>query len=124
LTSRAGSSAYFYGGIISYSNQAKVDLLDINPSNLSEWGAVSEIIAKEMASGVRIRCGVQLGVAITGIAGPGGGSPNKPVGLVWIALASEEGDKVIRKQFAGDRTRIREESVLAALRLVLDYFGG
>lgn len=124
LTAVAGSSAYFYGGVISYSNQAKVDLLGVNPVTLSKWGAVSEAIAREMAFGIRKRCGVQLGVAITGIAGPEGGSGQKPVGLVWIALDSEEGTLVTKEQFTGDRTQIREASVLTALSLIQNFIGG
>ncbi|MGI6648275.1 MAG: CinA family protein [Bacillota bacterium] len=121
LTTVPGSSEYFYGGVISYSNQAKLDLLGVNSDTLAKWGAVSELTAQEMAEGIRKQCHVQLGVAITGIAGPGGGSQHKPVGLVYLALASEDSTSVIRRQFSGDRSQVRQNSALEALKLIQLY---
>ena len=121
LTAVPGSSEYFYGGVISYSNQAKMDLLGVNPGTLAKWGAVSELTAQEMAEGIRKQCHVQLGVAITGIAGPGGGSQHKPVGLVYLALASEGSTSVFKRQFSGNRSQVRQNSVLEALKLIQLY---
>mgnify|MGYP001378206049 CR=1 FL=1 len=121
LTTVPGSSEYFYGGVISYSNQAKLDLLGVNSETLAKWGAVSELTAQEMAEGIRKQCHVQLGVAITGIAGPGGGSQHKPVGLVYLALASEGSTSVIRRQFSGNRSQVRQNSALEALKLIQLY---
>ncbi len=121
LTEKSGSSAYFYGGVISYSNQAKVDFLGVNPATLAKWGAVSEAVAREMAEGIRQKCGVELGVAITGIAGPTGGTAEKPVGLVWIALASGAEALTLCKQFPGDRQQVRLAAVRSALIMVQDF---
>jgi nicotinamide-nucleotide amidase len=87
LTAIPGSSSYFWGGIISYHNQAKISLLGVNPADLEEFGAVSDIIAEQMAVGVKNRLNTTWGLSITGIAGPGGGTEVKPVGLVYIGLA-------------------------------------
>ena len=90
LTAIAGSSDYFWGGIISYDNQVKVSLLNVDPANLAQHGAVSDIVAKQMAVGARSRLGTTWGLSITGIAGPGGGTPAKPVGLVYVGLAGPD----------------------------------
>ncbi len=121
LTAKPGSSAYFYGGVISYSNQAKVDFLGVNPATLAKWGAVSEAVAREMAEGIRQKCGVELGVAITGIAGPTGGTSEKPVGQVWIALASWTETLARCGQCPGDRQQVRCMAVNSALKLVRDF---
>jgi nicotinamide-nucleotide amidase len=91
LTSVAGSSTYFRGGVISYDNQVKVDLLGVEPSALDQYGAVSDTVAQQMAVGVRSRLNTTWGLSITGIAGPGGGSAEKPIGLVYIGLAGSDG---------------------------------
>lgn len=121
LTAQPGSSAYFYGGVISYSNQAKVDFLGVKPATLIKWGAVSEAVAREMAEGIRQKCGVELGIAITGIAGPTGGTAEKPVGLVWIGLASEAETLARCEHFPGDRQQIRCAAVRSALIMLQDY---
>ena len=90
LTAIPGSSDYFWGGIISYDNQVKVSLLNVDPANLAQHGAVSDIVAKQMAVGARSRLGTTWGLSITGIAGPGGGTPAKPVGLVYVGLAGPD----------------------------------
>lgn len=90
LTTIPGSSEYFYGGVISYDNQVKMALLDVKQSDLDQYGAVSEIVAKQMAKGVKNKLGTDWGISITGIAGPGGGSEIKPVGLVYIGLATSD----------------------------------
>jgi nicotinamide-nucleotide amidase len=107
LTSIAGSSAYFERGIISYSNQAKMDLLKVKKSTLEEYGAVSSQTAKEMAKGVRNLSKTDIGLSTTGIAGPGGESLEKPVGLVYMAIADKDGVESYRYQFNGSRERVK-----------------
>jgi nicotinamide-nucleotide amidase len=118
LTDVAGSSAYFMSGIVSYSNQSKIELAGIPPLLLEMQGAVSEEVAKGLAEGVRERIGTTMGVGITGIAGPDGGSAEKPVGLVHIAVASPAGTQHGKFLFTGDRARIRWQAAQAALDMV------
>jgi nicotinamide-nucleotide amidase len=118
LTEVAGSSDYFIEGVVAYANAAKIDLLGVPRELVEEHGAVSEPVAEAMARGIRERAETTLGVGITGIAGPGGGSEEKPVGLVFIALADAEECKVRRLIFPGDRQFIRTLAVNAALDLV------
>lgn len=120
ITSDPGSSDYFLGGVVSYSNDAKVDLLDVDPEVLRAEGAVSEAVARQMAEGVRRRLGADVGLATTGIAGPGGGSATKPVGLVYVA-ASVEGRTLCRRHhFAGARDEVKKNSAEAVLSLALE----
>lgn len=114
----AGSSNYFLGGVVSYSNKAKEDFLGLPHILLKRHGAVSPEIAKAMAEGVRERFNSTYGIGITGIAGPGGATRNKPAGLVYIALAWEDSVRIKRFVFPGDRSSIRERSVVAALDLL------
>lgn len=118
LTDVPGSSAYFLGGVIAYSNESKVQLLAVAPDALRRQGAVSEAVALQMAAGARARFGADMGVAITGVAGPGGGSPSTPVGTVWLALADAGGTLAVRHHFGGDRLTVKRLSVSAALDLV------
>ncbi len=118
ITAEAGSSDYYLGGVVSYANTAKEGLLDVNSTSLMDYGAVSENVAREMAEGTRRALGADLGLSTTGIAGPGGGTEDKPVGLVYIALAYPEGVIVERKQFAGNRESIRNMTVESALNMV------
>lgn len=120
LTNIAGSSGYFLGGVVSYSNAAKISLLGVQPASLDTHGAVSEGIAREMAEGARKRFSADFAVACTGIAGPGGGSPEKPVGLVYIGVAGPAGTAVERCQFGGDRMSIKQQTADRALALVLE----
>jgi nicotinamide-nucleotide amidase len=117
ITHTAGSSAWFDAGIVTYSNEAKIALLDVNTVLLNRFGAVSVETAAEMATGALAHSRANLVVSITGIAGPGGGSPGKPVGTVCFAWcvrgASPEAE---RQQFAGDREAIRRAAVVHALR--------
>jgi nicotinamide-nucleotide amidase len=117
LTAVPGSSAYFWGGIISYDNRVKVNLLDVNPEDLSQQGAVSHSVARQMAVGVRARLGTDWSISITGIAGPEGGTETKPVGLVYIGLAGTEGVESFEYQFGASRGRdwIRQLSACTAL---------
>lgn len=117
LTAIPGSSAYFWGGVISYDNQIKVRLLGVDENDLVAQGAVSPIVAEQMAVGVRDRLGTTWGLSITGIAGPDGGTATKPVGLVYIGLASPEGVQSFEHRFGGARGRewVRRLSANSAL---------
>jgi nicotinamide-nucleotide amidase len=115
ITDNAGSSAYFLGGIVAYANEAKVDLLGVSAADLAEHGAVSDPVARQMAEGVRARMGADIGVATTGISGPGGGSDEKPVGLVHVALAREGNTHADSFVFPLDRTRHRQLTAQVAL---------
>lgn len=118
LTSVSGSSRYFIGGVVAYSNDLKTQLADVPADLLEHFGAVSEQVAKALAEGIRKRCGTTLGLGITGVAGPTGGTAEKPVGLVFHALASENGTEVVKRNFPGDRTRIRWFASQQALDMV------
>lgn len=118
LTSIGGSSRYFVGGVVAYSNDLKMEFADVPQDLLEVYGAVSEQVAKALAEGVRKRCNTTLGLGITGVAGPTGGTAEKPVGLVYHALASESGTEVIKRNFAGDRARIRWYASQQALDMV------
>jgi nicotinamide-nucleotide amidase len=121
LTSVPGSSETVYGGFITYANAAKTTMIGVPDRLIRDYGAVSAQAARAMADGARSRARVDLAVAVTGVAGPAGGSEKKPVGLVYFACATHEGTKVIEKRF-GDlgRDGIREAAVLEALRLLTD----
>ncbi|MCJ2533187.1 MAG: nicotinamide-nucleotide amidohydrolase family protein, partial [Candidatus Thermoplasmatota archaeon] len=115
ITDVPGSSAYFLGGVISYSNEAKFSLLGVDRSTLESMGAVSEKVALMMADGVRKRLGASIGVGITGISGPTGSTPDKPVGLVCIAVSSSERSFSSRSVFSGSRSDVKAQAVLKAL---------
>ena len=101
LTEVAGSSDYFWGGVIAYDNRVKVSFLGVNPQDLAQYGAVSSLVAEQMALGVKTRLGTDWGISITGIAGPGGGSEQKPVGLVYIGLATPDGTVISQEHRFG-----------------------
>lgn len=117
VTAIAGSSQWFDRGFVTYSNEAKCDLLGVQAATLQSYGAVSEEVVTEMARGA-LRNGVaQISVAVSGIAGPGGAVPNKPVGTVWFAWATREGALLTRCEiFSGSRSQVRAQAVAAALR--------
>jgi len=117
LTSVPGSSDVFLGGVIAYHNDVKLSLLGVRAEDLERFGAVSEQVALQMASGVRQKLGADVGVSVTGIAGPGGGTAEKPVGLVWIAVHGSE-PKARRFHVVGDRAEIRQRAAQAALEMV------
>lgn len=119
LTDRAGSSRYFVGGLVSYSNKAKRDLLGVDPSVLEAHGAVSAQVARAMAAGARERFGAALAASVTGIAGPDGGTAAKPIGLTYIAIADHAGVDVRRIVWPGDRAANRRASVRLVLELLL-----
>jgi len=118
ITRTPGSSAYFEGGVLCYSNAAKVALCGVAEETLAGHGAVSEPTARELAQGIRARFGVDYGLGVTGIAGPDGGTPEKPVGTVHVAAAGPEGVLHRRLQIFGNRAQVRERSVTAALDLL------
>ncbi|MHB8076149.1 competence/damage-inducible protein A [Desulfosporosinus fructosivorans] len=121
LTQEPGSSEFYVGGVVSYSNSVKQGLLGVSEESLSKYGAVSEVVAKEMAEGIRSQVGSDLGISTTGIAGPDGGSDQKPVGLVYVGLATPEGVQVEKIQFYGERESVRQLTVQAALNKVRIY---
>ena len=119
-TDQAGSSDWFDRGVVTYSNPSKTDLLGVPSEMVMSHGAVSEPVARAMAEGALARAPAQRAVAVTGIAGPGGGSADKPVGTVWIACAGTGMDtRAQRFWFDGDRAAVRWQTVVEALRLVL-----
>ena len=120
-TAVAGSSDWFERGFVTYSNAAKVEMLGVDPSLIAAHGAVSKAVVEAMARGAVDRAGIELGVAVTGIAGPGGATPGKPVGTVWLAVAQRGagGDVQVRAErllLPGDRSAVREQTVRQALR--------
>ena len=121
LTDVAGSSAYVKGAVVSYTNEIKNKILHVNEETLEKFGAVSEQTATEMAANVRQIFNTNIGVSITGIAGPGGGTSEKPVGTVYIGVSDSNGEKIQRFQFGGTRTEIKEKSVESALKMIKDY---
>ena len=120
LTDVPGSSQWFERGYVTYSNAAKEQALAVSASVIETFGAVSRPTAEQMAAGALHASGAQLALAITGVAGPDGGSPAKPVGLVWLALAQRNGTcHALEQHFSGDREAVRRAAVAAALRLLL-----
>ncbi len=119
-TDLPGSSAWFAGGVVSYSNSLKQSLLDVSEDTLAQFGAVSEPVVKEMAQGCLEKLGGQISVAISGIAGPDGGSDQKPVGLVWFGFSSVKQQVCCQQRFAGDREAIRRQAVAFALRKLIE----
>ena len=119
VTDIAGASAVFYGGIVSYDNSIKEKLLGVRAETLRAKGAVSPETATEMSAGALRALGVDLAVSVTGIAGPGGSTDKKPVGLVYISVASKRGSSVTENHFSGDRESVRLQTVQKALSLLL-----
>jgi len=118
ITSIAGSSRYFLGGAVVYSNDLKTELAGVPAEMIDRHGAVSREVAAALAEGIRYRCESTLGVGITGVAGPAGGTPEKPVGLVFHAVAGDTGTEVVQRNFPGDRKRIRRFASTMALDMV------
>jgi len=124
ITNIAGSSAYFERGVVVYSNAAKTELLGVPADLIEQHGAVSREVAAAMAQGIRERAKTGLGLAVTGIAGPSGGTPEKPVGLVYISLASPDGTKTDEHRFLGTRSQVRQRTAQMALDMVRRYLIG
>ena len=123
FTDLAGSSDWFDRGFVTYSNAAKSEMLGVPPSLIEEYGAVSEAVASAMASGALRHSEADHAVAVTGVAGPGGGSVEKPVGTVWIAIAAANHQQAQCHHFDGDRGAVREATLIAALKKLLEQVG-
>ena len=121
ITNVSGSSAYYVGGLVAYADEVKEAHLGVGIQTLVEHGAVSEETAREMARGVRGRFGADVGLSVTGIAGPTGGTPEKPVGLVYIALSAPDAEICQRHVWQGGRRENKDQSAEAVLRLLLKY---
>ncbi len=121
LTHHAGSSQFFMGGVNVYSNQAKIDLLNINPTALHQYGAVSAQVAEQMAQGALDLFHADFSIAVTGVAGPSGGTPDKPVGTIYLAFGSHHTCKVERLSLTKDRLRNRSMVCLIALQKLLNF---
>lgn len=121
LTDVAGSSEYVLGSIVSYSNQVKMQQLGVKEATLEAFGAVSAETAREMASGVLTQLHSDIGISVTGIAGPGGGTAQKPVGLVYICVAGPKGLVVAENHFSGDRNQVKRQTVAKAISMALAY---
>ena len=121
LTNVAGSSRYYMGSVTAYANEAKVRLLGVGWETLEKYGAVSSETVIEMARGIRITLAADIGISVSGIAGPGGGTPEKPVGTVWIGLSSPSQEYSRHYLWSGDRLAVKEQSAQAALNLLLEY---
>lgn len=124
VTDVPGSSEYYLGSVTAYAYEAKERLLGVSRGTLAEFGAVSRETALEMARGIRQVLSADLGLSVTGIAGPGGGMPNKPVGLVWIGLSTPTGEWAFRYVWKGDRAENKALSAEQSLRLLVDYLKG
>ncbi len=120
ITDVPGASAFFLGGVIAYQNEVKLQLLGVREQVLRTHGAVSLQTARAMAEGCRSRFDSDVAVSITGIAGPTGGNPEKPVGLVYVAVATRRQSKVAEHRFSGDRAEVRRQAVSAAISMILD----
>ena len=120
FTAMAGASAYLLGGVVAYSNDVKRDILGVDPVSLECFGAVSEVVALEMAEGVRRITGADYAIATTGIAGPGGGSKHKPVGTVWMAVATPEGSRAIMRNSGTDRGQIISRASAYAIEMLYE----
>lgn len=120
ITAVSGASTIFLGGVVSYANAAKSDLLGVDPELIAREGAVSVACAQAMAQGVRTRLGADLSVALTGIAGPGGGTEQKPVGLVYLGFADKREVRSEGFHFSGDRGAVRQQAVIKALTRLLE----
>ncbi len=125
ITDLPGASAHYAGGVVAYANDVKVAQLGVDPASLEAHGAVSREVAVQMACGARSRFAADVAMAVTGIAGPKGGTPGKPVGTVWLAVAMADGQDRARKAcFPGDREAVRDASVAVVLQMAAEAAGG
>ncbi|MBI5351416.1 MAG: CinA family protein [Chloroflexi bacterium] len=124
ITNISGSSEYFLGGIVSYSNEAKASLLGVSWDTLNSYGAVSRETVLEMARGARKLFHVDIGISVSGIAGPTGAMPGKPVGTTWLGLSTSEGEWARHFIWDGDREQNKQTSSEAALQFIVDYLEG
>jgi PncC family amidohydrolase len=121
LTDVAGSSEYFMGGVVAYSNNAKVKLLGVQRETLAQHGAVSEETAREMAEGVRRAFGTDIGLAVSGIAGPGGATKDKPIGLMWLAISAKDFAQARSIRLSGDRLQNKAGAADEVLKMLEEY---
>jgi PncC family amidohydrolase len=121
LTNISGSSDYLERGLVTYSNRSKIELLGVSAQVIEAHGAVSDACVRAMATGIKGLAGTDLGLAVSGIAGPTGGTPEKPVGTVYVALARNNDVKIWKHSFSGDRAEIKEKASEAALMQVRDF---
>jgi PncC family amidohydrolase len=119
ITDVPGSSAVFKGGVIAYANEIKQEVLGVPAETLADHGAVSETVVRAMAEGARRVMGATWAVSVSGVAGPDGGTPEKPVGLVWIGVAGPDGATAERHMFGGNRRDVRAQATETGLRLLL-----
>lgn len=124
FTAMAGASAYLLAGVVSYSNESKIHILGVDPESIARYGAVSEEVARQMAEGVRRIAGADYALATTGIAGPTGGSPEKPIGTVWFALATPTGTIALKHACGTDRGQVIDRATAFAIRLLRDKLQG
>lgn len=123
LTEHAGISDIFLGSVVSYANQVKFDLLGVKPQDCMQWGAVSEAVALQMVQGACKAMKSDCAIAVTGVAGPDGGSPEKPVGTVWIAIRGPGFERATKKFFSGNRREIQKQACETAYQLLNEAFG-
>jgi PncC family amidohydrolase len=121
LTNVAGSSTYYLGSVTAYANEAKIRLLGVSRETLEKYGAVSSETVIEMARGIRKALAADIGISVSGIAGPGGGTPEKPVGTVWIGLSTPQEEFSRHYLWSGNRLAIKEQSAQAALNLLVEF---
>ena len=121
LTNVSGSSAYFVGGVVAYANEVKEQVLGVSGETLAAHGAISEETVREMAGGARRLFGTDVAISSTGIAGPTGGTPQKPVGLVYVALAAQDFERCERHLWRGDRLENKRQTAEAALEMLRQY---
>lgn len=121
LTNVAGSSTYYMGSVTAYAYEAKVRMLGVSWDTLEKYGAVSPETVIEMARGVRIALAADIGISVSGIAGPGGGTPEKPVGTLWIGVSSPQEEYARHFHFAGNRLAVKEQSAQAAIHLIVEH---
>lgn len=121
ITNISGASKVFERGIICYSNNSKIDLLNVDPDRIDQFGAVSEIVAKQLAYNIRVLSNVDIGIGITGIAGPTGGTAEKPVGLVFIGFSTEKDTIVEKHQFKAERIPFKEKVLEKVLSLLQNF---
>jgi PncC family amidohydrolase len=124
ITNVAGSSTYYVGSVTAYAYEAKVRLLGVKWETLEKYGAVSEETVIEMARGVRTALAADVGISVSGIAGPGGGTPDKPVGLTWIGLSDATVDKAWQNIWQGDRIAVKTQAAQAAMQYLIDHLSG
>ena len=121
ITNVPGSSSYFRGGVVAYANEIKMGMLRVSAATLDNYGAVSKETVLEMARGVREALETDIGLSVSGIAGPDGGTDGKPVGTVWIGLSTKKLENAEMFIFSGDRQKVKEQAAHMALQLVIDY---